>query len=744
MRVFLTVVMAFACFMAFAQSEKEIIILNLMSKEPIAEASLVDKDQKIVAVSESNGKIVGDFSGVYHVFAMGYDIQKYQTSETTIDTVFLKVKSYDFDEIVVTGQMRPTSVRESLYKVDVIGIDQMQSRGAVNLTDILANEMNARIVHDNILGSNLILQGIAGENVKILLDGVPQLSGAGGGFDLSQVNLHNAEKVEIVHGPQSVQYGTSALAGTVNIISKTLEEEKWQGGLSAYYESVGQYNADIALGRQWKKWNINLGGGRNEFTGYASPMVTEARRMNWNPKVQYLGNAKIFRDYNKLRVGFIQHFFHESNTSKGAPDPSTGGRTANDHLTTSLRMTSGVFANGEIGKNWYLNILNSYQIYSRNTASYLVNLNDESSKKRSEAEDEFALVNARGSVTRSQLLEDRLNVLLGYDYSMQSASGERIDKERDDLRNLGVFTSVNAKIGENVETQLGLRYEYNNTYDADIIKIGGVHLPLIPSLNIKWNMGSKDHFFRFSMAKGFRVPSMRELYYDFQDANHDITGNRDLGAEVSDNFILSGSYVLVQEESRKASINPFIYYNRIHDKIESVYKPSDAPVGRTYENIPYFQTQGVNINVSWEENNQWSATVGSGLLGRTGTDASDQFFWSPELSLQSWYRLKLLQTKFSLYYKYNGALAQFELDEEKGLVDRTLGDYHFLDVSATRAFFHESLIVTLGCKNVMNVTDVEQTGEGSKGLTARTGSNSELPIAWGRTAFLKLTYNINQ
>ena len=64
------------------------------------------------------------------------------------------------------------------------------------------------------------VQGLSGENVKILIDGVPVVGRLNGNVDLSQINLTNIERVEIVEGPLSVNYGTNALAGTINLITK--------------------------------------------------------------------------------------------------------------------------------------------------------------------------------------------------------------------------------------------------------------------------------------------------------------------------------------------------------------------------------------------------------------------------------------------------------------------------------------------------------------------------------------------
>lgn len=70
--------------------------------------------------------------------------------------------------------------------------------GAQNLTQLLKNELNIQLSNDAILGSSMSLQGISGENVKFLIDGVPIIGRLNGSVDLDQINIQNVEKIEII------------------------------------------------------------------------------------------------------------------------------------------------------------------------------------------------------------------------------------------------------------------------------------------------------------------------------------------------------------------------------------------------------------------------------------------------------------------------------------------------------------------------------------------------------------------
>src|SRR5699024_8277242 len=93
--------------------------------------------------------------------------------------------------------------------------------------------------------------------------------------------------------------------------------------------------------------------------------------------------------------------------------------------------------------------------------------------------------------------------------------------------------------------------------------------PIIPSINLKYGIFSNsrnDLTLRASYARGFRSPSIKELYYTFVDANHNIVGNSDLEAETSNNYNLSLHYnVLFNKVEWMNKL--VLFYNDIHNRI---------------------------------------------------------------------------------------------------------------------------------------------------------------------------------
>src|SRR5690606_31378648 len=93
----------------------------------------------------------------------------------------------------------------SVYRI--ISAADIRSQGAVNLQDALRNQIGINIGQDGVLGGTINMQGLSGDNVKILIDGLPVNGREGQNIDLSTIVMANIERIEIVQGPMSIMYG---------------------------------------------------------------------------------------------------------------------------------------------------------------------------------------------------------------------------------------------------------------------------------------------------------------------------------------------------------------------------------------------------------------------------------------------------------------------------------------------------------------------------------------------------------
>jgi outer membrane receptor for ferrienterochelin and colicins len=140
------------------------------------------------------------------------------TAQNVVDSIPLSVV---FDqEIVVTGQFSPTEIENSVLPVRIITKEMIERRAAMNLIEVLQQEVGIKTQRDPILGNSISMNGLNGKHIKILIDGVPMIGRSNGNLDLDRIQVQQIERIEIIENAMSVNYGTNALGGTINIITK--------------------------------------------------------------------------------------------------------------------------------------------------------------------------------------------------------------------------------------------------------------------------------------------------------------------------------------------------------------------------------------------------------------------------------------------------------------------------------------------------------------------------------------------
>ena len=148
------------------------------------------------------------------------------------------------EETVVTGVPMPVKLQNALAQYRIITKAAMLAQGAVTVADALTTQLNINLGNDRVLGSNITMQGLGGDKVKLLIDGLPVNGRENGNIDLGQISLNNVARIEIVQGPMSVLYGSDALGGVINIITAKATKQAVSAGFN--YEDAGRYNADVA------------------------------------------------------------------------------------------------------------------------------------------------------------------------------------------------------------------------------------------------------------------------------------------------------------------------------------------------------------------------------------------------------------------------------------------------------------------------------------------------------------------
>lgn len=739
--ILLVVLLAFGKQDTFAQYAVQ--FLNASNAKAIADLSVhlsyLPKDKKPVYafyVSDMNGLVQLKESGYYF---LQINFPGYKTVQDTVLITnakkplvyLLQENELVLGEAVITGESELKSADQALNRVRIIDRKRIERQGAVNLKDLLSNELNIRLSNDNFLGSSLSLQGVSGQNIKILIDGVPIIGRMDGNLDLTQINLNNIERVEIVEGPMSVMYGTDALGGVINLITKKSTSHTLEANTQSYYESNGTYNFDGKFGVRKKKGFIQTTLGRNFFEGVASD--GDLRSRTWKPREQYFADINLGYQGKKATHRIQASWFEEKLTARGEPVIQPYRIYGVDQYFFTQRNNISLHSDFKLSSKSSLNFINSYSVFNRIKNSYIKDLVTLEQRIMSDITQQdtanFDLLLFRGIYTNNAL--NRFKYQLGYDVNIETGSGERLAGDIQTIGDYAAFASLEWLPLSKLSVKPAFRASHNTRYGS----------PIIPSLHFKYSF-NQNFQTRFSYARGFRAPGLKELSLYFVDASHDIQGNGNLQAELSDNFNASLTYKRRLNNKWSAKIDGAAFYNEIRNMISLSFVR--LPNVYTYQNIDRFKSQGFNITADLRSD-AIGMSLGYALIGRSNLQWTDNdlFTYSPELRFTSNYIIPVIKTDIAIFYKFTGITPGSANGENNELVQTSIGSFTTMDVTLTKSFLKKFIFLTAGAKNVFDVTNINFSGAGGGGAHSGTGGGM-MPVNMGRAYFVSLRLNFIQ
>ena len=733
--------LVFLLFSIAGFAQKATLKISDKDKLSIPNAHILIKETQQYILSDIDGKATINFKNkdslTLEVSFLGFLKKTIKITPNTTLSVVLQEDIITLNSFVITGQYAQNSPEKAVQKITIIDKKKIEKMAAVTLKDVLSNEMNIRVSQDNVLGSGMSMQGMSGENVKILIDGVPVVGRLNGSVDISQINLNDIERIEIIEGPMSVNYGTNALAGVINLITKTNKKEQLNLTVNSYNENIGQYNLDATVSTSVKKHSLSFSGGRNYFDGWVDGdavfgekqrIADSTRYKSWKPKEQFFGKVNYHYQLKGGSIKYTLGYFDEKITNRGLPR-TPYSETAFDDYYYTTRIDNALFFNKKLGKYYNVKSTVAYNDYKRIKNTFfkdlttLEELQTENSGDQDTTKFNQWIIRSSFSSSKDSV---KVNYELGIDFNMEEAFGERIESKIQTMGDYAGYASIEYKPFENTTIRPGLRYAYNTNYQA----------PLTPSINIKQTV--KKFNIRASYARGFRAPSLKELYFDFVDINHNIVGNTTLKAEQSNNFNLSANYTKVIK-NYILKLDASSFYNKIENLITLA---QGAGATYTYVNIGDYETHGIqlNSNISY---NHFKFGVGGSYIGRynylSETNNIEKYSYTPEVKSSINYEFPKQQLFIAFFYKFTGKLPGFRINSNKQVSQTYIESYHTADLSVGKRFWKNRLQLTLGSKNLFDVKNVNSVSQGS----AHSGSGGSSPVAMGRTYFLKITFKIN-
>lgn len=645
--------------------------------------------------------------------------------------------SLGLDEFVFTGQSEPQSLRNSVYQVRTIDSERIRLRGATTLQTILNTELGIRFSNDLTLGtSDIQLMGMSGQNVKILLDGIPMVDRGSTRESLGQIDINTIERIEIVEGPMSVIYGTDALAGVINIITKkgldgpnlavsTRMQEETAGDEYDALTGKGTHNQNVGITWQNKRMQLSGTVSRNNFGGWQGAATGRAKE--WMPKDQMLYSAGARYQGKKWNIWYRFNGTDETISYLGNSNAISGIAADKDYNTD--RWFHQAQSEWKVNDKLSLTGVLSYTDYSRRTLS----TNVDSTGRRTlsldpGSQDKSIFTTTFLRATGFYKMNPHISILAGFDFSDNEASGARM-LGSPDISEYALFIAPEIRIGNAFKLTPGLRFLKNSVYDAP---------PAIPSVNGKVSL-SQSLDFRFGYARGFRSPSLRELYFDFHDASHSINGNVNLKAEYSNSFNSFLVWQVLKRENIRVNSTLGGFYNVFKNLIDTGIDPNDR-TQTTYLNIHLFKTTGFTLDnkLFWKD---LQASLGGTYIGRYNAFSATpdyaslpEFVWSAEINANALYTFKKIGATVNLFYKYSGKRPVYEINDQVTVRLAETEGFHMADLTFGKTIGRYINLLG-GVKNLFNVTNLINTSTDTGGAHSTGGA---VPMSFGRSYFLGL------
>lgn len=645
--------------------------------------------------------------------------------------------------VSITASVNPRLATDNPYAIQVISRKTIEKMAAQNVADVLQNQSGVLLGQDPSLGASVQLQGLGGQNVKILINGVPMIGRLNGNIDVSQIPSENIERIEIVEGPMSVVYGTDAIGGVINIITKQPMRMSSRSRVKLFADQIGNFNLDGSVSeyrtlKTGAAWGFDATLGRQFFRGF--DFDSETRSMDWKPKTRIYGDASVFyqRKNWKQSVRYAQYYEYLLDRSN-AEFNLINISGYNNYFYTQRRDISAV-TDVKLNDQHSLRFQNSYNRYDREKRNVRRNLVT-GAEILTRPEDQDTTLNTAFNLRglwEYQSKKSRFNTLVGYEIQQEQISTLRV-KQMQPILDAALFGSLEYNPLPQLNIKPSLRFAYNSVFGQNpmphLLGEGFKIAPLIPSLQIKSAL-SEHLVLRGSYARGFRAPTAKELYFLFVDINHNVQGNESLQTEHSHNFNLSIDYRHSIAKDVAATFKIASFRNAVSNEIQLSLVDLGTNLYQ-YINIGMLNSAGISTQTQLFLGN-WDITLGfSYITNESQIDAqSGMRRWRvPQSTLNISHEWKKSGTAVQWFSRYTGKTLGFM---STGTIYE-IASYGLADINMTQKIYKNRVSMQLGVKNLFNVSQIQNTAPNMGVHAAATGG---INIAMGRNLFLQCTVNL--
>ena len=290
------------CAFGYAQNTLEIKIFSEQEKEPLLGATIYIESLNKGATTNFNGiAFFEDLpNGEYNlqISYLGFEtIEKSITVPSNEALIFfLKEDENALDEVIVQSSRSTRTVKKIPTRIEFIGAEELGEKAVMNPTNIsmVLRESTGIQMQQTSLSSantNIRIQGLDGRYTQLLRDGFPLYSGFSSGLSILQIPPLDLRQFEIIKGSSSTLYGGGAIAGLVNMVSKTPNEEPALDIMLTQTQALGS-TANVFYSERRDKWGWTLYGSGHyqkaydpEDDGFSN--LPQTQSISFNPKLFY-------------------------------------------------------------------------------------------------------------------------------------------------------------------------------------------------------------------------------------------------------------------------------------------------------------------------------------------------------------------------------------------------------------------------------------------------------------------------
>ncbi len=501
---------------------------------------------------------------------------------------------HDLEMVVVTATRTPKPLKDVPVLTRVITARDIERTDATSVQDLLQQEIpGIEFTYSMNQQTSLRMSGFGGSSILFLVDGERMAGETLDNVDYSRLNLDNVERVEIVKGAASTLYGSQAVGGVVNIITR-VKDEPWTLNLNTRYGSHNEWRHGGTFSLQQGKWNSLTNVQRTSVDAVnlsESDAITQVyAHETWNVKERL-----IWQPVEDLKLtGRLGYFYRQRKP----------GGDVNDRY---YDYTAGLKGDWTITEDDALQVSYAFDQYDKSDYSRLSRLNIR----------DYSNVQHVTRFLYNHTFAGRHTLTVGGDYMRDYLMSYQFEDNGSKTQHTAdAFAQFDYNPTDRWNLLCGVRYDwFSRSGDSDVTaKLAAMY---------KWTRSS----LRLSYSGGFRAPTLKEMYMSFNMANvFMIYGNEDLKSERSHNFSLTGEHGGDFGEAGKWNLTASGYYNLVDNRMATAWNA--ALNGMKYVNMDKVRVSGLDVNAT--------ATFDCGLAANVAYNYTHEHvpYGQPELSSQ--------------------------------------------------------------------------------------------------------------